>query len=166
METLEVAESREPIRIGGWLIIVALGIVISPIRVLHLLGTTFPPIFTDGTWEALTTPGSEAYSPVWGPLLISEIIVNLIMVLFGLYLAYLFFTRKKGVPIWYFGLALFSSVFIIIDAYLVTLVIPSMEVFDVETIKELGRSLVSLLIWSPYLIYSKRSKETFVNVRK
>ncbi|MCP4986689.1 MAG: DUF2569 domain-containing protein [Colwellia sp.] len=163
---MEVSKSREPLKLGGWLILVALGVVLSPLRLLHLSGTTFPPIFTDGTWEALTTQGSEAYSPIWGPFLIGEILINLIMVLLGIYLVYLFFTKKATLPKWYFGLALFSTVFIVIDAYIVTLVVPDMEVFNSETMKELGHSLVRLLIWSPYLLFSQRSKDTFLNVRK
>jgi len=165
MEVSEVSKNKDPLRIGGWLILVALGVILSPLRLLHLLSTTYPAIFTDGSWEALTTQGSEVYSPIWAPFLIGEIIVNVAMVLLGFYLAYLFFTKKTALPRWYLGLALFSSVFIMIDAYLVTLVVPNMDVFDAETMKELGRSLVSLLIWSPYLIYSQRSKDTFVNVR-
>lgn len=165
METSEVSENKESLKIGGWLIIVAIGVILSPLRLIHLVGTTYPSIFSDGTWEALTTVGSEAYSPIWGPFLIGEITVNLIMILLGLYLAYLFFTKKTALPKWYFGLALFSTIFILLDSYMVTLVIPDTEVFDSETLKEFGRSLVSLLVWSPYLLFSQRAKDTFVNVR-
>ena len=165
METSEVSKTKEPLKVGGWLIIVAIGVVLSPLRLIHLLGTTYPPIFTDGTWEAITTKTSEAYSPIWGPFLLGEIFINVILVLIGIYLAYLFFTKKAALPKWYFGVALFSAVFILIDAYIVTLVLPDMEVFDSETLKEFGRSLVSLLVWSPYLLFSQRSKDTFVNVR-
>ena len=165
LETLEVSESREPLKLGGWLILVGLGVVLGPFRLLLLIGTTFSPIFTDGTWEALTTQSSEVYSPIWAPFLIGEILINLMMVFIGIYLIYLFFTKKSSFPKWYFGLALFSTVFIVVDAYIVTLVVPDIEVFDTETMKELARSLAGLLIWSPYLLLSERSKDTFIKVR-
>jgi len=165
MESMEVSAKQEPLKIGGWLILVAIGIVLSPIKLIYHLGTVYPSIFLDGTWEALTTEGSEFYSPIWGPFLIGEITVNVILVLSGAYLIFLLFAKCASLPKWYFGLALFSSIFILIDAYMVTLVVPDMEVFDADTMKEFGRSLFSLLIWSPYLFYSQRAKETFINVR-
>ncbi|WP_448547483.1 DUF2569 domain-containing protein [Thalassotalea fusca] len=165
MESMEMTAKKEPLSIGGWLILVAIGIVISPIRLIYHLGTTYPSIFVDGTWEALTTKGSEFYSPIWGPFLVGEIAVNIILVLLGAYLIFLLFAKRASLPKWYLGLALFSTVFILIDAYMVTLVVPDMEVFDAETMKEFGRSLFSLLIWSPYLFYSQRAKDTFINLR-
>lgn len=162
MEPMDENKSAEPLKIGGWLILVGIGIVVSPIRLLHSLVTTYPQIFSDGTWEALTTAGSEAYSTIWAPLLIGEIAVNSLMVLLGLYLAFLFFTKRVSFPKWYLGVALFSSTFILLDAYLVTLVVPELEVFDSETAKEFGRSLVALFIWAPYLLISQRAKDTFV----
>lgn len=155
-------EVKVPRDIGGWLILVALGIVFAPLRILYFLSTTYPPIFTDGTWEALTTETSEAYSPIWGPYLLSEIVVNLALVGASFYLVFLFFTKKSNFPKWYAGLAVFSAIFILLDAYMVTLVVPDMPMFDAETAKEFGRSLVSCLVWTPYLFLSQRSKETFV----
>jgi len=47
--------------LGGWLILVGIGVVLSPIRLLGLIIQVYKPIFEDGTWEALTTVGSESY---------------------------------------------------------------------------------------------------------
>ena len=163
METLDITEKKEAIDIGGWLFWVALGVVLSPIRQFFFLGTTYPTFFTDGSWEALTLPGSESYIPYFGAFLISEILINVAMIIGGLYLIYLFFNKKSNLPKWYLGLALFSTVFIIIDAYVVSLLVSGVEAFDSETMKEIARSFASLIIWSPYLIYSQRSKDTFVN---
>lgn len=163
MDTSDVQVTKQPLKIGGWLILVAIGVVLSPIRLLMLMGTTYPGIFMDGTWEILTIEGSASYSPIWAPFLLGEIFVNAVFLILGLYLAYLFFTKKASLPKWYLGLALCSSVFIVVDAYIVTLVLPEAEVFDQETLKEFFRSLVSLLIWSPYLLLSQRAKDTFIN---
>jgi hypothetical protein len=161
-ENLELKSKPEPRKIGGWLILVALGLLLNPLRLCMSLVVTFPPILIDGTWGSLTTPGSEYYSPLWGPLLLVEIIVNLFMVAVSLYLAYLFFTKKEEFPTWYAGLALFSLVFVLVDAYLVTMILPEIPMFDYETITALIPALGSLLIWTPYLFLSQRSKETFI----
>tara|TARA_R110002167_G_scaffold365761_1_gene591351 strand:+ start:1054 stop:1530 length:477 start_codon:yes stop_codon:yes gene_type:complete len=155
-------DKKEPINIGGWLFLVAIGVVLSPIRQLFFLGTTYPPLFTDGSWEALTLPSSESYIPYFGVFLISEILINIAMIIGGFYLIYLFFNKKSNLPKWYFGLALFSTLFIVLDAYVVSLLVSGVEVFDSETMEEIARSFASLIIWSPYLIYSQRSKDTFV----
>ena len=153
---------QEPRKIGGWLILVAIGVVFSPLRICFSLVTIFPPIFSDGTWEALTTVGSEFYSPLWAPLLIGEIVFNLSIFLASIYVAYLFFSKKKEFPISYAGLAIISIAFILVDAFLVTMILPEIPIFDSETISALIPSLGALVIWTPYLFLSQRSKKTFV----
>jgi len=162
MSSQDEAVHKEALPIGGWLILVAIGTIITPFKLLYFVGTIYPPIFTDGTWEALTTVGSQAYSPFWAPLIIGEIAANVLLLVLSAYFVYLFFSKKASVPFWYFGLALFSCIFIVIDAYLVTFILPEVEMFDAETLGELARSLFALLIWSPYLFLSQRSKDTFI----
>jgi hypothetical protein len=149
--------------IGGWLILVAIGMVVTPIRLIIFTMTTYPEIFSTGVWEALTTQGGEAYSPLWAPILIGEILINSGMLLAWLYMAYLFFSKKMVFPKWYIGLAVFSLIFIIADAFSIKLVMPSEPVFDPDTIQELIRSLYMVVVWVPYMLISKRVKATFVN---
>ncbi|HBN90489.1 MULTISPECIES: DUF2569 domain-containing protein [Rheinheimera] len=162
MEKLDTKETKQPLEVGGWLILVAIGVILSPLKSIYFMGITYPSIFADGTWEKLTTEGSDVYSPIWGPFLIGEILINILFICLGVYIAYLFFTKKAALPKWYFAVAISSSIFILADAYVVTLVLPEMQIFGEETIKEFGRSLVSLLVWSPYLLFSQRAKDTFV----
>lgn len=152
----------EPLAIGGWMMLVALGVVLTPLRISYFLITVYPPIFTDGTWEALTSPSSPSYSPIWGPFLIGEVLVNLTFVLMSLFAAYLMFSKRATFPKWYAAIAFGSALFIVVDAYIATLVMPSVSMFDPETIREFARSLVSCLIWTPYLFLSKRAKATFI----
>jgi len=160
---LETSINKEPLKIGGWLIIIAIGIVITPFKLIYLMITTYPIIFKDGSWEAITTKGNVAFSPFWEPLIITEIVINSILILLSIYLFYLFFAKQSCLPKWYFGTKLFSVLFILVDAFIVTMILPEMKIFDSETIKELASSLFGLFVWSPYLLYSQRSKLTFVN---
>lgn len=91
-----------------------------------------------------------------------ELTFNLVILLVSIYLAYLFFTKKADFPEWYAGLAFISLVFILVDSYLVTMIMPEIPMFDYETMTALVPALGSLLIWTPYLFLSKRSKETFI----
>lgn len=157
-----MSNGKELKGLGGWLILVGIGVVIAPIRLLATYIPIYKPIFEDGTWEALTTVGSEAYDPLWAPLLVGEIAYNSIMVAASLYLIYLFFSKHYLFPKVYIALVAVSLVFIPLDAWLVTKVLPNVPMFDPETTKEFMRVLIGGLIWVPYMLVSKRVKATFV----
>jgi magnesium-transporting ATPase (P-type) len=148
--------------IQGWLILVSISVVLSPIILLVTLIPMYIPIFEDGTWELLTTVGSESYHSMWAPLLIAEIIYNCLMVLASGYLIYLFFSKHYFFPKFYICLVIASLIFILVDAWLLTKILPDVPMFDPETTKEFTRTLISALIWIPYMLVSKRVKATFV----
>ncbi|CCK77556.1 conserved hypothetical protein [Oleispira antarctica RB-8] len=149
--------------LSGWLILVAIGIVLTPIRIVALVLPMYADIFTDGTWDVLTTLGSDVYSPFWAPILIAEVVINIGVMGLWLYIAFIFFSKKVIFPKVYIGALLFSIAFIAIDAFAMTLVLPDEPIFDPETMKELFRSLISAIIWIPYMLKSKRVKATFTN---
>jgi hypothetical protein len=148
--------------LSGWLILVGIGVVFAPIRVLVNTVKVFHPIFTDGIWEALTTVGSAAYNPLWGPLLIGEIIFNVAMMIALIYLIYLFFSKHYRFPMLYIAIVAISLVFIPLDAWLVSFILPNAPIFDQETTGEFVRVLIGGIIWVPYMLLSKRVKATFV----
>lgn len=157
-----MAEKEDLNGIGGWLILVAIGLIITPLRVAYLLLADLIPIFSNGTWAALTDPGSESYSPYWAPLLIGEVVANGLLMAVSAYLLYLFFSKKKVFPVWYMGVIAFSLVFIPLDAWLVTKALPDEPMFDPDTTKEFSRSILAAVIWIPYMLVSKRVKATFI----
>jgi hypothetical protein len=157
-----VKEENKLKGLGGWLIVVGIGTVLSPIRILISSVQTNLPIFKDGTWEALTTVGSEAYNPFLGPLVIGEIIFNIGLVVVSTYMIYLFFAKHYLFPRFYIAVIAISLIFILLDAFLVSSLLPNEPMFDTETAKEFGRLLISGLIWIPYMMVSKRVKATFI----
>ena len=148
--------------LGGWLVLVGLGIIISPLRIIVQAFPIYSEMFSNGSWAVLTTPGTEAYDPLWAPILFGEMAINGGLALVWIFIAFLFFSKKKAFPKWYIGILLFTLSFILVDALVIKSVLPNEPVFDAETIKEFGRSLVVTLIWVPYMLISKRVKATFV----
>ena len=160
---MDNTKKPEPAGLGGWLVLVAIGITVSFFRLTTFLWTTYVPIFRDGAWEVLTTPGTEVYHPLWAPMLIMEIVVNLGFVVAQLWLLALFFGRARFFPKLYIGVALVNLGFIVLDAWLGTFLITNEPMFDDDTAKELIRSIISVSIWVPYMLLSVRVKNTFID---
>ena len=160
IEKSDIGKSA-PQGLGGWLVLVGFGLLFSPLRLISHLLSTYPPLFTDGAWDALTSPSSGAYVPFWAPLLGFEILGNVLLFIAGLVLIALFFQRSPRFPPTYIGISIASFLFILGDAWLVSLVLPDEPMFDPETTRELARSFVNLVVWVPYLLISKRVRNTF-----
>jgi len=164
-EKIIVDEDGNEVRsgLGGWLTLVGLGVVLSPLRLLAEVPSSFLPIFNDGTYAFLTTPGTEAYHPFWSVFIWGEISFNTVIFVASLYLAYLYFSKKTLFPKFYIWIAVGSLAFILLDAVLIKVVLPNEPIFAPDTIKEVARSGIVILVWVPYMLLSKRVKATFIN---
>lgn len=149
--------------LGGWLVLVGLGIVFSPLVVMGTIFPTYSGIFANGMWDLITTSSSEAYNPAFATLLVGEIVINCALVVAWIYAGYLFFSKRKLFPNLYIGILIFSIVFILVDAAAVAALFPKVPIFDPATTKQFLRSLVVALVWIPYMLVSKRVKATFVS---
>jgi hypothetical protein len=157
-----MAEEKNIEGLGGWLILVGIGIIISPLRSIALIFSAYSEIFSNGYWEALTTPGSEAYNALWASILLGEIIINGALVIAWVFIALLFFSKKIIFPKWYIGILLFTLTSTLVDALAAKAVMPNEPIFDSDTVKEFGRALIGTLIWVSYMLVSKRVKATFI----
>jgi len=152
----------EPVGIGGWLIVVAIGVFVSPFRVLASFVKTLTPIVRDGVWSALTTPGSSAYQPMWAPLIVYELLGN-----FGLLLAYvgllvLFVKRSTKFPRLFIWIAALTFPFLVIDVWLSSFVLTDQSALDPGTVRGLATSIGTFAIWVPYMLLSRRVRNTFI----
>jgi hypothetical protein len=157
-----MSEEKNLQGIGGWLILVAVGIVFTPIKKIMIKINLYPEIFSTGVWEDLTTQGNEAYSPLWAPSIIGEVLFSCGLIIVLLYMAYLFFTKSRNFPKWFVVIAIINVQFIAADAFIINMFLPSQSIFDPETIREFLRSVVTLVVWVPYMFVSKRVRATFI----
>lgn len=154
----EQPTTTQPWAIGGLLYLVAIGVFISPIRLIVSFWQTFVPIFSDGRWDDITTIGNEA---LFG-LVVFEIIGNLVLIVCACYLIHLFVKKKANFPHWYLGISIGAFTFIGIDFYIVSQIFPTAELANEEIIRNLAPAVLSTLIWSPYLLLSERARHTFI----
>jgi hypothetical protein len=147
--------------LGGWLILVGIGIVFTPFVLAKAITSYINEVFVSGRWTELTNPDSPEYHFLWGPYIVSECAFNVFTCVIWLSLVYLFFWKKKSFPTWYIRAHVFTLAFLIYDNFAVHLVRQDMPWFDAEASKEIGKSLLAVCIWVPYMLRSKRVAATF-----
>jgi hypothetical protein len=153
---------REPMGLGGWLVLLAIGLFATPLRIAFLLISTHVPIYTDGTWNVLTDPQSEAYHPLWGPLIVFESVVNVLLAAAAIVAIVLFFKKSPAFPKVAIGVLLGNLAFVVVDT-LVARAIPAIaEQSGPDAYQDLFRGVIACAIWVPYLLRSRRVRNTFV----
>lgn len=158
-----MAQTTEgPQRLGGWLLLITLGLVISPVRIGLMLAQNHLPMFSNGTWQALTTQASEFYHPLWAPLIWFEIAGNLLIVALGLTALCFLLMKSRHTPKLVISWLVLGLAFVSADFFLAEQ-IPAIadQPTDPESVKELARSIVGAAIWIPYFLVSKRVRATF-----
>lgn len=148
--------------IGGWLILPMLGLIISPIRLGYILLTVHLQIFTSGAWPVLTTPGSDAYHPLWAPILFFEIFANTALMCLSVALLILLFAKSHHFPRWMIAFYIASFCILAIDQSLGQQIPFVAAQEDPTSTRELIRSIIAMAIWIPYFIKSERVRNTFL----
>lgn len=147
---------KGPEGIGGWLIFVLIGLVITPIRLVIIVFSDMIPLISEQTISLANYHGLTS-------LIYMEIIVNLLYASFSIFLLFYIFTKHKLFPLIIIIFFLSNFFFIILDlifAYQIPVV--QQSGMDASTMKELIRSLFCAVVWVPYFIVSKRVKNTFI----
>lgn len=151
--------SREPVGIGGWLILPIIGLIVTPVRGLFHLAS-----YTDlfGTMAQLT--GGQA------AFIIVEFIGNIaVLLVLPVILLVLLARKSVSFPRLYVVWAAAGLAFITLDIIAAQfffgdiLAASGQALLDEETLGELVRSVVTAAIWIPYMRLSRRVANTFVN---
>ncbi|HEX2897038.1 MAG TPA: DUF2569 domain-containing protein [candidate division Zixibacteria bacterium] len=151
-----------PEGLSGWLILVGIGLMVSPIRIAAIEFTILS-LFFDGTWSAISSSAGEFYNPMLAVIIPLEFVLNMAFIFGFVFLIYLYFTKSSIFPRWFISVYLANLIFILLDAVIVKFAVPDQPLFDPETTKEFARSLAACCVWIPYMIKSKRVEATFVN---
>lgn len=147
-----------PMEIGGWLVLVAITVAIAPlVRAFELFDGDY---INQATWEGISSSDYTSYNSKLAFLYVVEYAYNILILVFSVLTAILFFQRRKEAPgllkILYLAFALSA---IIISSGLVW---AGTSEFDFETIKDIIQKSITACIWIPYFTYSTRVKATFV----
>ncbi len=146
--------------IGGWLVLIGIGIGVSVlIQLYHLFSQGY---FNLTGWIELTSPGKAYYHPLWGFYLIMEMIFKIGFVIFGILLFRLYLRRRSSFPLYYITYLLCIIIFAVLEI-VVAYTLPLMnEATKKEALTEIIRAVIMSAIWIPYMLTSWRVRETFV----
>jgi hypothetical protein len=157
------AESQPPQGIGGWLILPVLGLVVAPFYVGYLLVTNYLPLFFDGRWRLLTTPGTSFYHHLWAPIITLEVIGNLASIALAVTSLVFLLRRSKKTPLLVIACYAWGAIFAVLDHVLVG-AIPAAAagLADPQVWVHIAQRIGAAAIWIPYFLLSKRVRATFV----
>lgn len=155
-------ETTGPRGLGGWLILPGAGLILTPFIISSQLLSDYVPIFTEGIWEMVTSPGSEAFVPGFGALVLFEILGNLFRIALAVVLLVLFFMRSHRFPMLYIAFAAFAVLFVVVDTMWARAIIQFDSEMTLDSVRDVVLSLGGALIWIPYMIRSRRVHNTFV----
>lgn len=148
--------------LGGWLVLVQIGLYFSLISFLVQLFQYSLPAVAPETWNMITSKNSEFYHPLWRPLLIFEITYNILFLLFIVYILVNFYRKKSIVPRLMIIIYSVTVLIGIIDTVILNQIPMAAELEDGSSYREIFKSLVTCAIWIPYFLKSYRVKNTFV----
>jgi hypothetical protein len=149
--------------IGGWLILLSIGLTLSIVRIGVELLTTHVTLVTDGNLSLLTDPASDHYMPWFGILFAFEVIGNVTLAFSAFCLLVLMFRRSRRFPVLMIAFFAGYLAFVAVDYLLGTTLLTVDMQPDKQELSQMGSGVAYSVIWTLYLLLSKRVKGTFVN---
>ncbi len=153
--------NKEYDKIGGWLIICAIGLALYPVQAAVSLYTEIIPALSSENWLRLTIPGSVSYHPLWAPLLIAELVGNGCFLILSICVVVFFFKQRKFVPRLAIIFLAANFIFVSFDCYFTQVILAITDPVNMGPTINFVRTLVASTIWIVYFIFSKRVKMTF-----
>ncbi|WP_211234332.1 DUF2569 domain-containing protein [Paenibacillus taiwanensis] len=168
MEIKEVvnkqAEPLPPLGVsglGGWLIFVQMGLFASVAMSVAGIYQSWDWVFSAQMWEVITTESWEYFHPLLAPTIIFEIVMNLVVGGLSIFALVQMYRKKSSFPKFIKILYILFAMIQIIN-YTLYMQIPLLnEISDMNSSKDMVRSILSCLIWIPYFNRSERVQNTF-----
>lgn len=147
--------------LGGWLFLIGLGLCLAPLMKVFTIGQNWGGYFSIEVWQAVAMPLGENYHPLYAPLLMFELLGNTIMLGLNVLALCLFFTRRRAFPNLFITLALGNAVFLVLDDVGCAFIPFLHSSADGKNHSDAIRAVFYAIIWSAYMVKSRRVKATF-----
>lgn len=151
-----------PSGLGGWLVLVQIGLIVTIFKVVLQLVNYNLPSFGREYWGVLASPQGELYHPLWAPALIFEAAANGVLLLLAVLTLILFYQKKALMPRMIILLYTINLLIVIIDYALLRNIPMAFEFDDGSTLRGLVRAVLTCALWIAYFRKSVRVRNTFV----
>lgn len=141
---------------------VGIGLILSLLSQLRDLAFVHAPTLVDGTVAVLSDPLSTFHHPALAALIIVELIASIGLAGLTSVALVAFFRTRWWFPRLYIALIAFGTIFAVGDMLFLRSIAPGISAPDEEVAWEIVRSAVAALIWVPYMLRSRRVRNTFV----
>jgi transglutaminase-like putative cysteine protease len=159
-DSLVASARAEPLPFGGWLVLVAFGVVLTPFKIAYdaLHGLSF---LDRAVWNASLDVAGAARNLM--PFVLAfELVSNLVLLTVSIWTLVAFFRRQRIFPFLFILLCVSSIVYRVVDLLLASQVVASDHSTTTADVVGVMRSLIGLAIWGTYVVRSKRVQQTFV----
>ena len=155
---LRPENSRHLVGIGGWLILLAIGIVLRPM--IHLAGAKDLLTLTGNSpaWVAMTDRESVSYQSGYATLIWAEAFIQGLFFAWSVVMIFQFFKRKPSFPHSLTALLVLAVIWVTIDELALAYVLKT-EAFKSKL--PLLKQIIPSVIWIWYLQVSRRVNVTF-----
>jgi hypothetical protein len=150
-----------PSGIGGWLYLVAIGLCLTPIRLLVEIIRGVRPL-DPATWHAVTTPGMPPYHPLFGPLIVGELVANAALLAWAVVLLYFFFAKRRAFPGAMIAFLIVRVGIQVADLLVARMIPAAAASIGPAVYGALAAGGLVVVIWVPYFLKSRRVAATFV----
>ena len=148
-------------KIGGWLILCAVGLVLYPVQTLFSLVTEIIPAVFSDNWAALTSPTDPGYHTLWAPLVIAELVGSMGFFLWSIVIVIFFFQRRHRAPRLVIFFMIANIIFVGADYFIINFFLIRTNSVNVDATINFVRTVVAGAIWIPYFLFSRRVDKTF-----
>ncbi len=146
-----------------WLIFLCIRIVFASCTLIWSIYTKYVFEINKWTYASLINENSPYFIEHTWSLIWFGIIGNLVFAIWGIYLVYLFFWKKKIFPLMYIAYASTWFIFMLFVEYFNGLQRWLTKTFPDEVIRKITILWFWLFIWWIYILVSKKVKSTFIN---
>ncbi|HEX7079619.1 MAG TPA: DUF3857 domain-containing protein [Gammaproteobacteria bacterium] len=159
------APPNAPAGIRGWLLLAALGMIVTPIATAAALVSWLPLIEAE-TWYGLPNVVQEGYGASVHAVALGVLVLSTLLVIASVAAAVLFFKKRTSAPVVFIALLWFGIV--LNGSVLVWATYAGLDVGSdpAARIGEVARTILIAAAWTVYMLRSRRVRATFVRRRR
>ena len=149
-------------KIGGWLVLPLLGLIISPFVILYNLYNEVWDGFAEGYLSTLVAPFSQHFDGKWAALIYFILFGSLTRLGLCAAALWLFLKKSRRTPVFVICWLVYGVFYLAVRENLWNRIPELAKQPNPDFLKSFFRAVLQVAIWTPYFLTADRAKHTFV----